>query len=230
MAAHMTIITSMAARHILAEVAKNFETATGVGVHVLAEGGVTAARRVRDGGACDLVVLASDALARLETDGHIVAGSCRVFAASATAVAVQSGAARPSLCDVATVTALIAGARAIGVSTGPSGAAVRALLTQLGHDRKPATWIVEAPPGVPVAQLLARGAVDVAFQQLSELLAEPGIDIVCPVPVALLPTTAFAVGLSPRSAQATQAQAFIAGLVSPDAAAVISRHGMAPNA
>ena len=33
-------------------------------------------------------------------------------------------------------------------------------------------------PGVPVATLIARGEADIGFQQLSELLHEPGVEVV----------------------------------------------------
>ena len=39
-----------------------------------------------------------------------------------------------------------------------------------------------APPGVPVAALVAKGEADLGFQQLSELIGQPGIEVVGPLP------------------------------------------------
>jgi molybdate transport system substrate-binding protein len=173
-------------------------------------------------------VLAEDALGRLAADGIVLANSQRVFARSATAVAVPSGRPLPPRCDEAAIRSLVANARAIGLSTGPSGVAVRTLLRSWGFDHKPPGWIVEAPPGVPVAHLLARGDVDLGFQQLSELLGERSITIIGPVPASLLPMTAFSIGLHRHTSHIDHALAFINALTSKDTAAVIRRHGMEP--
>ena len=68
--------------------------------------------------------------------------------------------------------------RSIGYSTGPSGVALAAAVRALGHRRRDAEpRIVQAPPGVPVGTLVARGEVALGFQQLSELMHLEGIDV-----------------------------------------------------
>ena len=75
MAPTITGISSMATRQALAELAARYREATGRTVSVAAMGGVDAAKRVRAGEVFDLVILAADVVATLETEGHIVAGS-----------------------------------------------------------------------------------------------------------------------------------------------------------
>ncbi len=90
-----------------------------------------------------------------------------------------------------------------------------------------AEQLVKAPPGVPVARLLAAGTVDVGFQQLSELLDEADIDIVGAVPAAVVPLTDFAVGRT-MAAQASAADGLISYLTSAQAHAPLERHGLQP--
>jgi len=91
---------------------------------------------------------------------------------------------------------------------------------------------MQAPPGVPVGTLVARGEVALGFQQLSELLHVQGITIVGPLPPEIQITTTFSaglpVGLVPGSAQAQQVQALLAYMTSPQAAEAKRRQGMAP--
>ena len=89
----ITGISSMATRLILGELGQRFEAAEGVKVAIQAMGGVDAAKRVREGEATDIVILASGPMAKLEAEGHLVAGSVKGFTRSGMAIAVRSGAA-----------------------------------------------------------------------------------------------------------------------------------------
>ena len=65
----------MATRRVLAELVARYEAATGQRVSIDATGGVDAAKRVRAGEALDLVILAEDVIAKLESEGRIAADS-----------------------------------------------------------------------------------------------------------------------------------------------------------
>ena len=221
-------ISSMATRQILAELADSYATSTSETVAIESVGGVDAAKRIGAGEAFDFAVLASDALEQLERDGHIVPGSILGFAQSPMAIAIRSGAKRPAVLDESAVRAAMLEARAIGISTGPSGAHVLKLARDWGLEGELSKRIVQAQPGVPVATLLARGEVDLGFQQLSELQAAPGIEIVDVLPKAIQPMTVFAAGICRAATNAMSARAFIEFLASDRSADAKRRHGMAP--
>jgi molybdate transport system substrate-binding protein len=228
MSAGIRGISSMATRQILAELAEAYATSTAEKVLIESVGGVDAARRIRAGEAFDFAVLALDALAQLERDGCIVPGSILGFAQSPVAMAVRSGAKHPATLDEAAVRAAMLAARAIGISTGPSGNHVLKLVRDWGLESGLSERIVQAQPGLPVAALLARGEADLGFQQLSELLDAQGIEIVGVLPQAIQPMTIFAAGICKAAVNATAARAFIEYLASDRSAEAKRRHGMTP--
>jgi len=223
-----TGISSMATRQILADLAAAYQEATGLAVTIESVGGVDAAKRIRAGEAFDFAVLASDALRQLEADGSITAGSIVNMAESPMAMAVRAGAPRPDPLDEAAVCTVMASAVRIGISTGPSGAHVLKLARDWGLDAEAAGRIVQAKPGIPVARLLADGEVEVGFQQLSEMLGAPGIDVVGLLPTSLQPGTVFAAGICSAAANPDAARAFITYLASAETADTKRRHGMTP--
>jgi molybdate transport system substrate-binding protein len=87
---------------------------------------------------------------------------------------------------------------------------------------------VQAPPGVPVGALLARGEADLGFQQLSEFVNVPGVEILGPLPPEIQAVTVFSAGVSRASSQPDEARALINYLTSAEAAEVKRRHGMEP--
>jgi molybdate transport system substrate-binding protein len=221
--APLTGISSMATRQLLADLAADF----GRPVSIESVGGVDAARRVQAGEAFDVVVLASTAIDKLIGEGHLQPGRVDIVR-SGVAVAVRAGAARP---DIATEEALrraVEAARSISYSTGPSGVHLARLFERWGIAAQIKDRIVEAPPGVPVGSLVARGEVELGFQQLSELMHLDGIDVLGPLPPAVQVLTTFSGGVGVRSAQPQAARDFLGHLASPASADAKRRHGMEP--
>ncbi len=223
----ITGISSMATRRALAELVRQWEVATGGRAAIEAVGGVDAAKRVRSGEAFDVVALAANAMAGLEAEGHVLAGSVVSFVRSAMALAVRLGAPKPAIGDADAIRAALAAARAIGYSTGPSGTHLLEVAKSWGIDPAgDAPRFVRAKPGVPVAALVASGEAEIGVQQLSEFLDEPGIDVVGLVPPPVQSVTTFSIGVGARAARIDDARALIAFLNAPEAAETKRRFGM----
>ncbi|CAG9247358.1 MULTISPECIES: substrate-binding domain-containing protein [Paraburkholderia] len=224
----LTVISSMATRHVLTQLADAYEATSGQRVSIVSVGGVEAARRIQEGERFDVVVLASDALDRLERDGHIVSGSRVDVARSEVAVAIKHGEPRRDISSGSAVRDAVLRARTIGYSTGPSGTHIINLLRQWGIADVIADRIVEARPGVPVGSLIAEGKVELGFQQLSELVHQPGIDIIGMLPAAIQAVTVFSAAICATSERQEAARAFLNHLASADGDRVKIEHGMAP--
>jgi len=221
-------LSSMATRRLLAELADAYAQTNATLVTVESVGGVDAARRVRDGEAFDFVVLAADAIDALTAAACIVPGSRVDVARSEIAIAVRAGARRPDIGSEAAVRDAMLSARSLGVSTGPSGAHLTRLLERWGIVAAVATRLVQAPPGVAVGTLVARGDAEVGVQQLSEMIDEPGIDVVGLLPPAIRHVTIFAAAVCSVSTRKAAAATLLAFLASPAADDAKRRHGMAP--
>jgi molybdate transport system substrate-binding protein len=226
--APITGISSMATRGMLTELVEEYERLSGQRVVVESVGGVDAARRVQDGEPFDIVVLSADAIERLAASGRIDPASRVGLARSGVAIAVAAGAARPAIDTEVAVRDAVLAARSIGYSTGPSGTHLSRLFERWGIAESIAPRIVQAPPGVPVGTLLARGEVELGFQQLSELLHLPGIDVIGSLPPQIQVVTVFSAALCTTSTQHEAAKALLSFLASHEADAARQRHGMEP--
>ena len=228
MTARITGISSMATRQVLAELVGAFERRTDFRVTLESVGGVDAARRVQAGEAFDVVILASDAIERLVASGHAVAGSRVDLVNSPVAVAVRRGAKQPDISSEAALREAVLGAGSISYSTGPSGTHLTRLFERWGLADTLRDRIVQPPPGVPVGSLVARGEVELGFQQLSELMHLDGIDVVGTLPPEVAFITTFSGALCAGSLLAGPVRTLLEFMASPEADPAKQRHGMTP--
>jgi molybdate transport system substrate-binding protein len=221
-------ISSMAMRHVLAESCDTYAQQAGQSVDVVAVGGIDALHRVRRGEPFDFIVLASDAIEQLAAAGHVDAATRTDLARSEIAIAVAHGAAAPDIGSERAVREAVRWARTVGYSTGPSGAYVMQLFARWRIAGANGPRLVQAPPGVPVATLIARGDVELGLQQTSELMHVPGVDIIGPLPPDIQLATVFSAAVCTAADEVASVKALLAYLASPAADDVKQRHGMAP--
>jgi len=225
-------ISSMATRQVLTDLVGAWDWASqGLAVHIESVGGVDAARRVMADEAFDMVVLASDAIERLVAAGKLLPGSPVDLVRSGVSIAVREGQALPDISTEATLRQSIEVGGRIGFSTGPSGLALQRLLAVWGLTDAMAGRLVQAPAGLPVASLVARGEVDLGFQQLSELLHVPGITIVGPMPPEVAIVTTFSAAVCATCtdpARQSATRALIDFMASPECDEAKRRQGMEP--
>jgi len=226
MSTRITGISSMATSQFLADAVAAWPKRDGAEVAIESVGGVDAAKRVQAGEPFDVVVLAADAIAKLAAAGHVVADSVTGLVRSGVAIAVPRGAPKPDIGSEAALRAAVLAAPTLGYSTGPSGVALQQLFTRWGIDDEIRARLVQAPPGVPVGSLVARGEVALGFQQLSELMHLDGIDVVGPMPEPLQIVTTFSGAVGAASTQPEAARELLAYIHSPAADAARRRHGM----
>lgn len=224
----ITGICSMAMRHVLAELGDAYEQQSGQPVVIVSVGGVDAARRVDDGEAFDFVVLTADVIDQLAAGGRVDPGSRTDLARSAVAIAVAAGATRPDVSSESAIRDAVLRVRSIGYSTGPSGAHLVRLFERWGIADVIAPRIVQAPPGLPVGTLVARGDVELGFQQLSELMHVLGIDVIGLLPPEIQAETVFSAAVCTASNCPAAAEALLSFFASPEADAAKRRHGMEP--
>ena len=221
-------ISSMATRQLLAELLNLYAAQGGCQMVLESVGGVDAAKRVQGGEVFDTVFLASDAIDKLIASGQLDGASKVNLADSGVALAVRAGAAQPDISSAGAVRQAVLAAHTISYSTGPSGVALARLFESWGIAEQLKGRIVTPPPGVPVGSLVAKGAVELGFQQLSELIHLQGIALLGNLPEAIQITTTFSAAVSHASPHKDEALALLQFLSGAQAAAAIRKQGMEP--
>lgn len=230
----MRAISSMATRHVLTELSVAASDAGGEELHLESVGGVDAAKRVAAGETFDLVFLAIDALERLAAAQLVLPDSVTPLMLSQVAVAVADASVTAAehgggyaFADEAAMRAAMLAAAQVGYSTGPSGTALLQRIASWGLNEAFADKLVQAQPGVPVASSVAAGEVELGFQQLSELVGQPGIRILGTLPPDCAIDTVFAGAVAATSAQPGRAREALDYFASPVVAEIITAHAFA---
>jgi molybdate transport system substrate-binding protein len=184
--------------------------------------------RLQRGEVIDVVIMASDALDDLIKQGKVRTGSRVDLVRSAIGMAVKAGAPKP---DIGTLDALkrtLLAAKSIAYSDSASGVYLSmTLFPNLGIDAQ-SRGKSRKIEGTPVGEAVAKGEVEIGFQQISELLPVKGIDIVGPLPEGAQKITVFAAGIPVASKQQAAAKALIQWLASAAAYPAIKKSGLDP--
>jgi molybdate transport system substrate-binding protein len=188
--------------------------------------------RLARGETADVLILDASGLEPLIKSGLVRADSKVDFARSQIGMVVRAGEAKPDISTVAAFKNTLLAAKSIGYSDSSSGTYLSStLFAQLGvaDQVMPKARKVRGPPsGEPVAAVVARGEVEIGFQQVSELIHTPGIAFVGPIPAELQPVTFFSGALTSNTKQGEAGNALIRFLASPEGVPIITKAGLAP--
>jgi molybdate transport system substrate-binding protein len=196
----------------------------------MGSGPETIPNRLQRGEPADVVIMASSALDELVRQGHVVAGSRVDLVRSTIGMAVRAGAPRPDISTVAALKETLLRATSIGYSASASGVYLSTELFQrLGIADRVLPKSRNAQ-GERVAALVARGEVEIGFQQVSELLPEPGVDYVGPLPADVQRVTVFSAGIVSGARSPVVGRALIDFLASERARPAIEKWGLEPAA
>ena len=188
--------------------------------------------RLARGEMADVVILDGGAADELAKRGVVRAGSKVVLALSQIGMVVRAGAAKPDISTVDAFKRTLVAVKSIGYSDSASGTYLSTTLFQklgiadqvLGKSRK-----VRGPPsGEPVAAVVARGEVEIGFQQVSELLHVPGVTFVGAIPKELQPGHSFAGAITSGARQPDAAAALLRYLSGREAATTLTKMGLTP--
>jgi molybdate transport system substrate-binding protein len=182
--------------------------------------------RLARGEAIDVVIMAGPALGDLIKQGKVRAGSRVDLVQSVIGMAVKSGAPKPDITTVDALKRTLLKAKSIAYSDSASGVYLSTeLFPKLGiaEQVRAKSRKIEADP---VGEAVARGEIEIGFQQISELRPVKGIDIVGPLPPGAQRVTVFAAGIPANSKHPAEAKALIDWLASPAAYSAIKESGL----
>ncbi len=183
---------------------------------------------VAAGRPADVLVVVEDAMDRLVAEGRVDAASRVMLVRSRVGVAVAKGAPHPDISTGAAFRDALLAARSVAWSrAGASGLHLATVLDRLGIAAVVNARATAIASGFTAERLLS-GEADLAVQQVSELMAVPGVEIVGPFPDALQSLTAFPAAITRGAAARGMAERFLAAARTPAAAAAYRAAGVEP--
>jgi ABC-type molybdate transport system substrate-binding protein len=185
--------------------------------------------RLNRGEPIDVIILAAPGLDELIKQGKVDASSRVDLVRSLIAMAVRTGAPKPDISTVDAFKRTLLQAKSVGSSDSASGVYLRTVLfPRLGvaEQLKPKSKVIEAYERVGDA--VARGDVEIGFQQVSELRPVPGITIVGPLPEGAQQVTIFSAAIVKGAKNAAAGKRLIEFLSSPAVAPVVEQTGLEP--
>src|SRR5213596_4259118 len=156
-AVEINVLSTQATQEAYLELVAQFEKATGHKVATVFTGTVNVQKRLADGEAYDLIIMAGPAIDEQIKLGKALAGSRVDFAKSGTGVAVRKGAAKPDIGSAGALKKTLLAAKSIGYSTGPSGIYMLSVFEKLGIAGEVKGKLKQTPSGVFVGTLIASG-------------------------------------------------------------------------
>jgi molybdate transport system substrate-binding protein len=230
-AVELTLIAPGGIRAAINQMLPGFERKTGNTVKAtFGSGGGTKARVVK-GEPFDVPVVQMPYEDVIKS-GHVVVASETPLANVSVGLAVRTGAPKPDISTPEAVNKLLLGAKFISYPNAANGAAAGVsfdeTLKKLGIAEEMKPKIKIAQGGAGAMALLAKGEIDYGLTFVSEIITEPGVEAVGPLPRSISTPTFLSAFLSADSKNAEAAKALISYLSGPEAAAVYKERGMLP--
>ena len=230
-ASEITLIGPGGIRAAGEQLITGFEKATGHKVKATFGSGGRTKQQVIKGEPFDVPIVQLP-LEPVIASGHVIAASETLLATVAVGVAVRSGAPKPDISSADAVKRLLLGSKTIAYPNAATGAAAGAsfneTLQKLGIADVMKSKIIIAQGGRGAMELLAKGEVDFGLTFISEIITEPGVEVVGPLPRDISTPTALVGFLSVHAKDREAANALLRYLSSPEAAKVYLQRGMQP--
>lgn len=223
-AADLQIFASRAVVTVLEKVGPRFEQSTGHKLHVTMGLSGELVARINANEAFDVIAVPPAVLDGLIAKGKAAAGSKVLLMRSANAVLVRAGAPKPDVNSVEAFKRTLLNAKSIAYLPVPG---VPQLIEKLGlKDALAARTTI--PKSDIVAELVAKGEVELAITAITQAYTVPGVALAGPLPPEIQFYAAFGGAVSASSQAPDAARALLDFLKSPAVVPVINEQGMEP--
>jgi molybdate transport system substrate-binding protein len=219
-AAEIKVLTSVALKSALDELAPLFEKKTGDKLIIDYGLAVEQRKRILEGERADLIILPLAIMGDLLKQKKVAAGLVNV-AGTPVAVAAREGATKPDISTVDAFKQALLSAKSIVYADpakgGLSGIVAARAIERLGiTDQMKAKTILV--PGAQSGDVVAKGEAELGIAQASEIVPVAGAQFVGPLPGELAVMTLFTGGIGAESGSVPAVKALIEFLTGPDAA------------
>jgi molybdate transport system substrate-binding protein len=219
---------SLAYRQVLPE----FERSTGITVTTLSgasqgTGPKTIKSQLEHGAEVDVVILSKEGLDELMAAGRIAKGSEAQLASVPLGAAVRQGSAKPDIGSVDALKRALLGARLVALPGSTSGIFMRDdVLPRLGIADEVSSKLFAR--GIESTAALAAGDADLAIGPVSEIVHQPGIELVGALPDEVQLIQVFTAAMVKTAHNPQAAKKLVAYLASDQTTTAITNAGMHP--
>ena len=233
-AAEIKVLASTPMKFVFEELAPQFERETGHKIALDVDNSNLLTKRILDGETADVVILTGDAIEGLTKQGKVVPESRVEIARSGLGIAVRKGAPKPDISSPEALKRTLLAAKSVAYSDpGRRSASTMHFLKALerlgiAEEVKAKAKLSQGGPGGLAGDIVARGDAEIAMQQLSELAAVSGVDVVGPLPGDLQNVTPSVAGIMVNAKQPEAGKALIKFLTTPASVSVIKAKGLEP--
>jgi molybdate transport system substrate-binding protein len=219
------VLSTIGVKPALPELVAEFERGSGHKISIVWGNAATLKSRYLEGEQADVAVLTAAAIDDLLKAGKVVG---RVdLARSGMGIGVKAGAPKPDISSPETFKRTLLAAKSIAYSSqGASGIYFVTLIERLGIAAE--VKAKHKDTAGAVGELLATGEAEIGIQQIPELAAVPGVEVVGPFPGELQVITVFSAALDTKAKDNEAAKAFVKFISAPAAAAAYKAKGLDP--
>lgn len=230
-AAEITLIAPGGIRAAVEQMIPGFEKKTGHKVKATFGSGLGTKAQVTKGDPFDVPIV-QPPYAEVLASGNVVAGSETPLAHVAVGVAVRPGTRHPDISSPDAVKKMLLSAKSISYPNPAGGAAAgvsfEGAMQKLGITEEMKAKIKLAQGGAGAMKLLAQGEVEIGLTFVSEIITEPGVEVVGPLPAALSSPTRLVGFVGAHAKDPGAAKELLQYLSSAEAAKVYKERGMVP--
>ena len=227
-AAEIKVLSGNGARAAIAELAEQFERASGHTVRVVFAVNPEVKRRIDAGEAFDVAVLNPPVLDALIKEGRVMRETRSVIGRAGIGAAVREGAPTPDISTVAAFKRTLLSMSSVAYpGEGASGKYFVSVVQRLGiaDEMKPKMRPMPAEYNVEV---VASGEVDMVVVVASRIAGVKGVRFVGTIPQELQTWIGFAGGAGTNARDPQAARDLLRFMTSPAAAAVLRKAGVEP--
>jgi molybdate transport system substrate-binding protein len=228
------VLSTTAMKTVFEELTPRFERETGYRLAVSLGPSAQLEKRLSEGETADVAIVANAGAKDLLARGVLAAGSLADIARSSIGVAVAKGTPQPDISTAENFKRAMLAAKSIACSKpvggGQSGAHLAKVFEQLGIAEAMAAKAKYGAGGAAglAGLVVLRGEAEIGIQQMAELMAVPGLDVVGPLPAELQSVTIFTAAIPTSAAHRQAGRALIDFLTTPAAKSVIKAKGLEP--
>lgn len=218
-ATEITVMSGGAVKSAFTEAVKAWEHKTGNKVDAVFAPAGDLRKKVAAGETADVLIVPRENLPEFEKAGAIAADTRRDLAGVAMGAAVKQGAPMPDISTPEALKRTLLGAKSLTYMDPTRGTSGKhfdeSVLPALGIRDEVRKKAVLGEGGY-IAEKVARGEVEIAFHQMTEMMPVKGVTVVGPLPHELNKVTVYAACVMKGAKHPVEAKALIDFLASPE--------------